>query len=72
MAPLVYVLMPGGLMSVTLRPTPSSTLPSPSLMGLTLIDFKVAMRADWTELDPTHHILGGLFHLSQVLKPWVE
>jgi len=59
-------------MSVTLRPTPSSTLPSPSLMGLTLIYFEVAMRAARTELDPTHHVLGCLFHLTQVLKPWVE
>ena len=42
------------------------------LMGLTLIDFKVAMRAAWTVLDPTHHVLGCLFHLTQVLKPWVE
>ena len=59
-------------MSVTSKPTPSSTLPSPFLMGLTLIDFKVATRAAWTELDPTHHVLGCLFHLTQVLKPWVE
>ena len=55
-------------MSVASKPTPSSTLPSPFLMGLTLIDFKVA----WTERDPTHHVLGCLFHLTQVLKPWVE
>ena len=41
-------------MSVISRPTPSSTLPSRSLMGLTLIDFEVAMSAAWTELDPTH------------------
>ena len=61
---------PGGLMSVISKPTPSSTLPSPSLMELTLIDFKVAMRVAWTELDPTHHLLGCLFHLTQVLKPW--
>ena len=54
-------------MSVTSR-----TLPLPSLMGLTLIDFEVAMRAAWTELDPTHHVRGCLFHLTQVLKPWVE
>ena len=57
-------------MSVISKPTPSSTLPSPSLMELTLIDFKVAMRVAWTELDPTHHLLGCLFHLTQVLKPW--
>ena len=37
-----------------------------------MIDFEVAMRAAWTELDPTHHVLGCLFHLTQVLKPWVE
>ena len=45
-----------------------------SLIGfaITLIDFEVAMRAAWTELDPTHHVLGCLFHLTQVLKPWVE
>ena len=59
-------------MSVISKPTPSSTLPSPSLMGLMLIDFKVAMRAAWTELDPTHHVTGCLFNLTQVLKPWVE
>ena len=58
-------------MSVTSKPTPSLTLPSPSLMGLMLIDFEVAMRAAWTELDPTHHVLGCLFHLIQVLEPWV-
>ena len=43
-------------MSVISRPTPLSTLPSPSLMGLTLIDFEVAMSAAWTELDPAHHV----------------
>ena len=30
-----------------------------------LLDFEVAMRAAWTELDPTHHICGFLFHLTQ-------
>ena len=59
-------------MSITSKATPSSTLSLPSLMGLTLIDFKVAMRAAWIELDPTHHVLGCLFYLTQVLKPWVE
>ena len=59
-------------MSVTSKPTPSLTLPSPSLMGLMLIDFEVAMRAAWTEPDPTHHVHGCLFHLTQALKPWVE
>ena len=37
-----------------------------------MIDFEVAMRAAWTELQPTHHVPGCLFHLTQVLKPWVE
>ena len=37
-----------------------------------LLDFEVAMRAVWTVLDPTHHIHGFLFHLTHVLKPWVE
>ena len=49
-----------------------------------MIDFEVAMRAAWTELQPTHHVplpfclclfafaFGCLFHLTQVLKPWVE
>ena len=37
-----------------------------------MIEFEVAMRAAWTELDPTHHVTGCLFNLTQVLKPWVE
>ena len=37
-----------------------------------MIDFEVAMRAAWTELQRTHHVPGCLFHLTQVLKPWVE
>ena len=37
-----------------------------------MLDFEVAMRAVWTVLDPTHHIHGFLFHLTHVLKPWVE
>ena len=37
-----------------------------------MIDFDVAMRAAWTELQPTHHVPGCLFLLTQVLKPWVE
>ena len=63
-------------MSVASKPTPSSTLPSPSLMGLTLIDFEVAMSADaWTELDPTHHVhcseeQEGSQHWSSFTPPW--
>ena len=40
-------------------------LPSHALM-----DFEVTMRAARTEPDPTHHVRGCLFHLTQVLKPW--
>ena len=29
-----------------------------------LLDFEVAMRAAWTELDPTNHLRGFLFHLT--------
>ena len=73
LAPLVYLLMP--------RKTNECYLKAYSLLDFAItlldgvgvmIDFEVAMRAAWTELQPTHHVPDGIFDLTQVLKPWVK
>jgi len=33
-----------------------------------MIDFEVAKRAAWTELQPTHHVPGCLFHLIIIIS----